>query len=325
MNILIDADIIVYRAAWAAEKSDYVLWVRDYEDSEPEAVYFTYTDNETAGEQMQEWVKDYSKGYPAGEIVGKERQTRAEPVENALHSAKKIMNRIVETCGEHYGHDKINLVVLLSGTNNFRNEIATIQGYKANRKDQPKPIHYKAVRDYLMTYWGARIVDGREADDELSIMAKADPLSVIVSVDKDLHQIAGEHYDPVADVFFSIAPDEGDLLFYRQCLTGDATDNIPGIPRVGPATADRILSDAVDDMGRFDEHRAWQIVVESYKDYGDRLQRKPVWYDKYKEHGAEVVALEVARLVKLQDYAAQLWNPPGVEDELINAGVNLDD
>lgn len=84
--------------------------------------------------------------------------------------------------------------------------------------------------------------DGQEADDEMGIAQEEH--TIICSIDKDLLMIPGRHYNFVKEKHTYITPEEGLRNFYRQLLTGDATDNIPGLPRVGPKTAEKLLGDA---------------------------------------------------------------------------------
>ena len=54
---------------------------------------------------------------------------------------------------------------------------------------------------------------------------------------------------------------EGWFNFFAQVLTGDASDNIPGLPRVGPARAYSILSTTATPKEMYD------VVKQAYEDY----------------------------------------------------------
>ena len=54
-------------------------------------------------------------------------------------------------------------------------------------------------------------------------------------------QIPGDHYNFVKKTHQFIDDDEAHLKLMLQCLTGDGTDNIPGIKGVGAKTAEKIL------------------------------------------------------------------------------------
>ena len=77
----------------------------------------------------------------------------------------------------------------ITGRGNFRNEIAVTEPYKGNRKDAKRPKHYEAIRKHLQRL-GAELVEGQEADDAVAIEASTNG-GWIVSIDKDLDQVAG--------------------------------------------------------------------------------------------------------------------------------------
>jgi 5'-3' exonuclease len=145
--------------------------------------------------------------------------------------------------------------LFLTGKNNFRTKIAVTAPYKGNRKSE-KPVHYSLLREYLVLSWGAHVSDGIEADDMLSIRCtELGEESVIVTLDKDLDQVPGWHYNFVKKNKYLIDKDEGLLNFYMQFLTGDAVDNIIGVKGIGPKKALKLLD------GK-SEHEMWEVVVE---------------------------------------------------------------
>ena len=106
--------------------------------------------------------------------------------------ADKMIQEILEDTGA------TSYQVYLTGSNNFRREIAP--SYKANRPDE-RPAHWEAVRQFLVTQHKAIICDGYEADDEMGIQQDKETLTtVICSIDKDLLQIPGRHYNFVKKV-----------------------------------------------------------------------------------------------------------------------------
>ena len=177
----------------------------------------------------------------------------------------------------------------LTGKNNFRYDIAKTVPYKGNRKDAVKPKHFDALRNHLGKL-GAVTVDGSEADDACAIALVESPLAVLVHVDKDLNQLAGKHYNPVKDIEYEVTEIEGLYNFYTQMLTGDRTDNIPGLPKIGPVKAVKILN------GLEDEASMYKAVKDKYTELG--------FDDEY--------LLEQARLLWLQRYEGELWQPPKV-------------
>src|ERR1700693_4301387 len=89
----------------------------------------------------------------------------------------------------------------LSGLSNFRYDL--YPEYKANRKDIKRPQWLQTVREFLVIEWQADVTDGYEADDAIGIKSKELELlpinPVICSLDKDLLQIAGVHYNWVKE------------------------------------------------------------------------------------------------------------------------------
>lgn len=131
--------------------------------------------------------------------------------------------------------------------------------YKAHRAPMPddlraqiEPIH-EVVR---LLGWPVVCVPGVEADDVIGTLASCaarQGFEVIVSSgDKDLSQLVNEHITiidtmsgkrrDVAGVTseFGVPPS---LMVDYQTLVGDAVDNVPGVPKVGPKTAAKWLNE----------------------------------------------------------------------------------
>lgn len=150
----------------------------------------------------------------------------------AIGRANDLCNRI----GDRVAADEYR--IFLGGTRNFRKELDP--SYKANRANQPRPVHLDAVRDHLVRKWGAEIVEGYEADDRLAMEAKGN--FIIVAIDKDLLQIPGEHYNPVKDQFQVVDDETAKIHLYTSMLIGDSSDNLRGIDGLGPVKSARELS-----------------------------------------------------------------------------------
>jgi 5'-3' exonuclease len=174
----------------------------------------------------------------------------------------------------------------LTGKNNFRYQIATTVPYKGNRVDKPKPKHLAFLRSHLVKEWGATISEGEEADDTIAIEAtKLGDNCVIVSLDKDLDQICGWHYNFVKRLGYYITPEEALVKLYTQMLTGDAADNIKGLFRIGPVKAAKIIGDTTNELELYNK------VLEAYEGDAERV-------------------LENAQLLFLRRYEGQIWTPP---------------
>jgi len=131
--------------------------------------------------------------------------------------------------------------------------------YKITRKPTPEDFHPQAERIVqIVRAMGIPVLEaeGYEADDVLATaverLAGEDLDVVLVSRDKDLDQLVGPHvvlYDPMKDETTDAAAIEARKGYPPakavevQTLTGDATDNIPGIPGVGPKTAAKLIAE----------------------------------------------------------------------------------
>lgn len=140
---------------------------------------------------------------------------------------------------------------------NFRHEL--FGAYKAQRPPMPDDlkVQVQPVMEALkLLGFEVRIAEGSEADDCIASLAarfKADRPVVIVGADKDLKQCLDEQvfmWDPGAkkEKLTSLADfrEETGLEPEQwpdfQALIGDSADNIPGIPKVGPKTAEKIMA-----------------------------------------------------------------------------------
>jgi 5'-3' exonuclease len=100
----------------------------------------------------------------------------------------------------------------------------------------------------LLTRWGARISYGQEADDSLGIAQSWMTDTIICSIDKDLLQIPGKHYNFVKKEFLDVSRIEGLQHFFKQILIGDTADNIGGCKGIGPVKAERLLGGLGDNI-----------------------------------------------------------------------------
>jgi len=80
-----------------------------------------------------------------------------------------------------------------------------------------------------------------EADDIMGIMASSYK-AVAVTIDKDLRSVRGWHWNPDKEPQpILLDARTAEYNFHKQWLMGDTTDNIPGIWKLGPVKACRIL------------------------------------------------------------------------------------
>jgi 5'-3' exonuclease len=155
-------------------------------------------------------------------------------------------------------------VVFVKGPDNFRFKVDV--AYKANRKDTIAPDVKERIDDlYEYCKDFAMLSVHGEADDYAVIaaeMARNEGKSFIVShIDKDLNSISGWHHNFRTGSLYQVTPTQGYMWLMEQILTGDATDNIKGIDKVGPITAKKILSSCTEDMALAAVLSEWQSRV----------------------------------------------------------------
>ena len=142
----------------------------------------------------------------------------------------------------------------------FRHEM--FPEYKANRPPAPDELHAQVpvVREVLAAY-GIPVfeAEGFEADDVIGTLARqATEQGVetwLLTSDKDAEQLLGPlvcMYDASKDkrtTVESLAEQKGvtpEQIPDVMALSGDSVDNVPGVPKVGPKTALRLIQEYGD-------------------------------------------------------------------------------
>ena len=177
-----------------------------------------------------------SKGQPTGAIYG----------------VANMIKRLIKT------YDPILMAVVFDAKGKtFRDDLYS--AYKANRPPMPEDLRsqFKPLVEVLKAM-GLPIltIEGVEADDVIgTLCAKAieqDQDIVVSTGDKDMAQLVNERVtlintmtDKTMDVLgveekFGVKPHQ--IIDYLA-LMGDKSDNIPGVPKCGPKTAAKWLSD----------------------------------------------------------------------------------
>ncbi|MFW6132703.1 MAG: DNA polymerase I [Planctomycetota bacterium] len=128
--------------------------------------------------------------------------------------------------------------------------------YKVTRKPPPDDFHPQVERIMqIVRTMGIPVIEaeGYEADDVMATAVErfADDRDVVlISRDKDLDQLVGDHvrlFDAMEDETID-AEGVVERRGYRpeqaveaQALMGDASDNVPGVPGIGPKTAAKLI------------------------------------------------------------------------------------
>ena len=154
---------------------------------------------------------------------------------------------------------------------------ALYSDYKANRESMPEDLReqIEPIHEIIKAMGLPLIMEsGVEADDVIGTLAKqAEAASrnlVISTGDKDMAQLVSEHVtlvntmtDTIMDTNavvdkFGVTPAQ--IIDYLA-LMGDAVDNIPGVPKVGPKTAAKWLN----------QYETLEEVMENAADIGGKV------------------------------------------------------
>lgn len=161
--------------------------------------------------------------------------------------------RMLEKTIKRFEPIKIAIVFDPPSGKSWRNDV--YDQYKANRDRMPDDLvqQIQPIKD-IVRWMGLKQyeVEGQEADDVIATLAKiTDHTVYIASADKDLMQLVDDRVNmihPMTDALidpeavqkkFGVKPTQ--MLDYLS-LVGDASDHIPGVPKVGPKTASKWLN-----------------------------------------------------------------------------------
>ena len=176
-----------------------------------------------------------SKGQPTGAVYG-------------------VINMLKKLVAEY--QPEYMAVVFDAKGKTFRNDL--YKAYKANRppmpddlRDQIEPLH--ELVDALG--YPKLVIPGVEADDvigTLAMQAEAAGMDVLISTgDKDMAQLVSDKITLINTMSNALMSPQGvvekfgvnaDQIIDYLALIGDTSDNIPGVPKVGPKTAVKWLS-----------------------------------------------------------------------------------
>jgi DNA polymerase-1 len=182
-----------------------------------------------------------------------------ETLEEAMMGIDSRINTILDETGadEYMG--------FLTLGKCFRYKIAKTKNYKYNRSGAMKPPIFYALRAYLQQEpYNFYAVEGLEADDCVSVYSQViaelpDFLPVVCSPDKDvLKQVPGKHLNFQKMEWINTSKIAAEAFLWKQTLMGDSTDGIPGIPGLGPKTADKLI-DTMPDILEYSG-----VVLEKY-------------------------------------------------------------
>jgi len=230
--------------------------------------------------QMKEAISNYGKETAKQWLLEEIYHEGVNRAENQLLKMQNYLNDIFFEEIDSYE------LYITTCSKSFRKQIG--HEYKANRK--PNKYVFLLREHYRNN--GALNSEVYEADDLIADRAKelGKGNFIVVSIDKDLKQIPGYYWSYykvkskdhegnliINDYGFPeseyrqktvtyITPKESRDIFWKQVLQGDPGDNIKGLHRVGPKTAEKIIS---VDKNPF---------IRTAREYITRNQKDDFWF-----------------------------------------------
>lgn len=205
-------------------------------------------------------------------------------IKEAISHAKGKMDLILDRIGGKAEHTELHFTSGKSFRYNLLEEAfpgEPEKGYKANRsKKKPPPVGLNEVKLGLKEHFKSMYHTGVEADDYVVMRKKQLKENCILCVvDKDIYkntfdygQPHWNYYEapwlknPIKMRWVDVSLEEARYNQYLQAITGDKSDNIPGLKGIGPAKAAKFIS---EDM---DETELWVGLETAYLkhcNYGD--------------------------------------------------------
>jgi DNA polymerase I len=215
--------------------------------------------SEAAGEQRLHLILIDGSGFIFRAYHALPPMTRSDgtPVNAVFGFTNMLAKLLREQVGTHIA------VIFDAGKQTFRNRM--YEDYKAHRPPPPDELmpQFPLVREAVDAFCvpAVELADW-EADDLIASYAREAAQQggqvTIVSSDKDLMQLIRpgiEMLDPIkqkpigpAEVMerFGVSPDK---MVEVQALIGDSTDNVPGVPGIGPKRAAELINEFGDVEG----------------------------------------------------------------------------
>jgi DNA polymerase-1 len=205
---------------------------------------------------------------------------------NAIYGFTQMLLRVLKE------HQPDYLIVIFdSKAPTFRSQV--YQEYKANRPSMPEGLvpQIPYIKRIMDAYRIATLeIEGYEADDVIGTIAKraaSDADVVIITGDKDILQLVSDQvevYDTMKEKKFrvdeviqrfGVLPEQ---VVEVMGLSGDAIDNIPGVPGIGEKTAIELIKafGSIENLLAHLEQVPKKKLRENLEAYGEqaRLSRR---------------------------------------------------
>lgn len=265
--LVLDGDEIAFQIAAACEQR---------------GILVTNKTNESQhGFKTRTQLKEFLHGLEVPEDFYSVEDTQiAEPIANACRTVKAKLNTLKEKFQTE------NVELYFSGKDNFRLALPLPEQYKSSRADKIKPLLLSELKEYMIKYHNAKIVDGDEADQMVAQRMwdgyKSGRKIIGITEDKDARSNQGWLYNPAKDEltfidgYGGLIKDEkgkvrgyGRSWLYHQLLIGDwSTDHfcprqiikaVTGkVPKFGEVASYNLLSECKTDK------EAWVVVHNQY-------------------------------------------------------------
>ncbi len=234
-----------------------------------------------------------------------------------------------------------NLIICHEGMGSLDWRRSIYSDYKRNRDKSKQEQSYldlkktfSIIEGVLDLYPTKQIkVDGMEADDVMYAIAMHEAAKgeevLVISTDKDMIQLKNKFdsidvYSPIKRLYY----EKQENIVMEKAVCGDASDNIPGLYRVGPKTLEKMLVDK--DLWRKKMANGNKEIYESFTKIIDLSlfpadkhaeavkQYEEMEYNLFDPNQIELFYFEQ----KLQDHLTRWGSEAGdIIDELTNQGI----
>lgn len=184
-------------------------------------------------------------------------------------------------------------------SDNFRYKVMAevedeaVKGYKANRKGMEVPVGLNDIYMYVFNLENTICHSGVEADDVVVYYGRQG--HIVCALDKDVLGSLEYAYNFNKKEWIENTIEEIERFPYFQTITGDTSDGLRGVYRVGAKGADKALADCTT------HYDMWKAVVTTYYTKGQTLEE----------------AIATFRCVSMNQWTPEnglvLWNPPKKE------------